>query len=80
MSTLATAVYIDGYNLYYGRLRGTEHKWLDVVALADRLLRDQNPESDVVVVRYFSAPCLARFATHGESSTRSAGLSPCTPS
>ncbi len=29
----ATAVYIDGYNLYYGRIRGTAFKWLDVVAL-----------------------------------------------
>jgi len=65
----ATAVYIDGYNLYYGRIRGTPHKWLDVVALSDRLLRDQDPTSEVTCVRYFSAPCLARFATHGQAST-----------
>jgi hypothetical protein len=28
-----TVVYVDGYNLYYGLLRGTKLKWLDLVAL-----------------------------------------------
>lgn len=65
----ATAVYIDGYNLYYGRIRGTSYKWLDVVSLFDRLLHDQDPTSNLVRVRYFSAPALARFATHGQAST-----------
>jgi uncharacterized LabA/DUF88 family protein len=68
MSAKATAVYIDGYNLYYGRIRGTAYKWLDVVTLADRLLRDQDPAAEVQLVRYFSAHCLARFATHGHAS------------
>jgi 6-hydroxy-3-succinoylpyridine 3-monooxygenase len=26
---LRTIVYIDGYNLYYGAVRGTPWKWLD---------------------------------------------------
>ena len=30
---LRTRVYIDGYNLYYGCLRKTAFKWLDVLAL-----------------------------------------------
>ena len=34
-----TAVYVDGYNLYYGRLRNSAYKWLDVVALFDGLLK-----------------------------------------
>ncbi|TLX22873.1 NYN domain-containing protein [Thermomonas fusca] len=66
---LSTAVYIDGYNLYYGRIRGTAHKWLDVVALFRALLNQQNPESALDRVHYFSAPALGRFATHGEMST-----------
>ena len=39
-----TAVYIDGYNLYYGRLRGTPFKWLDLIKLFEALLvkRNQN--------------------------------------
>jgi hypothetical protein len=30
---LLTNVYIDGFNLYYGCLKGTPHKWLDLDAL-----------------------------------------------
>lgn len=64
----ATAVFIDGYNLYYGRIRGTAYKWLDVVTLFDRLLHDQDPDSELISVCYFSAPALGRFATHGDDS------------
>ncbi|MCE4283291.1 NYN domain-containing protein, partial [Xanthomonas hortorum] len=64
----ATAVYIDGYNLYYGRIRGTAFKWLDVVTLFDRLLHDQDPTTDLLHVRYFTAPALGRFATHKQAS------------
>lgn len=64
----ATAVYIDGYNLYYGRIRGTPYKWLDVVTLFEHLLHGQNPHAELNSVRYFSAPALGRFATHGDAS------------
>lgn len=63
-----TAVYIDGYNLYYGRLRGTAHKWLDVVALFDALLRQRDQNESVAKVKFFTAPALARFASHGAAS------------
>ena len=33
MPALRTRVYIDGYNLYYGCLRKTAFKWLDVLTL-----------------------------------------------
>ncbi|UGQ45527.1 NYN domain-containing protein [Massilia endophytica] len=63
-----TVVYVDGYNLYYGRLRGTNFKWLDLVHLFDILLarRDQNEALDKL--RLFTAPALAKFATHGAAS------------
>lgn len=67
-SKLSTAVYVDGYNLYYGRIRGTPYKWLDVVGLFDRLLHDQDPRSALERVRYFTAHALARFSSHGEAS------------
>jgi hypothetical protein len=36
---MSTAIaYIDGFNLYYGALKGTPYKWLDIVALARRLV------------------------------------------
>lgn len=70
MSCKRTAVYIDGYNLYYGRLRGTAFKWLDLVRLSDLLLRDHDPTYEVAAVRYFSSPCLATFSSHGQASTQ----------
>lgn len=33
-------VYIDGFNLYYGCLKGTKYKWLDVAKLAGHLLNE----------------------------------------
>ena len=31
---MRTRVYIDGFNLYYGAVKGTSFKWLDLVELA----------------------------------------------
>ena len=45
--------YIDGYNLYYGLLKGTSYKWLDLFALSRSLIL---PELDLVAVKYFTAP------------------------
>jgi uncharacterized LabA/DUF88 family protein len=63
-----TFVYIDGYNLYYGRLRGTGFKWLDVVKLFQDILKAQDPAACVERVSFFTAPALARFATNGQRS------------
>ncbi|OGT60650.1 MAG: acetyltransferase [Gammaproteobacteria bacterium RIFCSPHIGHO2_12_FULL_63_22] len=65
-----TAVYIDGYNLYYGRLRHTAHKWLDVVSLFEGILRVQDPAATLDAVKLFSAPALAKFAAHGHESMK----------
>lgn len=35
---MRTTIYIDGFNLYYGSLKGTPYKWLDLCALFDRVL------------------------------------------
>ena len=33
-------VYIDGFNLFYGMLKGTPYKWLDLEKFADgRIIR-----------------------------------------
>jgi hypothetical protein len=63
-----TAVYIDGYNLYYGRLRGTPFKWLDVVKLFEALLAHRDQNEILGRVNLFTAPALATFATHGSAS------------
>jgi len=53
---MATTVYIDGFNLYYGALRGSTYKWLDLEALCRRLL----PRDDINQIRYFTARITAR--------------------
>jgi uncharacterized LabA/DUF88 family protein len=53
---MATIVYIDGFNLYYGALKGTPHKWLVLAALSRRLL----PKDQIVAIRYFTALVAAR--------------------
>ena len=45
-------VYIDGYNLYYGLLKGTPWKWLDLWAFARALLKD---DIELLSVKYFTA-------------------------
>lgn len=61
--------YIDGYNLYYSRLRGTDYKWLDLVALfRDQILKPQLPDTPLEVVKYFTAPAMGKFASHGTDS------------
>jgi hypothetical protein len=51
-----TIVYVDGFNLYFGALRDTPHRWLDLVRLSELLL----PSDTVVAVRYFTARLNAR--------------------
>ena len=42
---------VDGFNLYYGCLRGTPCKWLDLDALCRRLF----PRDTIHRIRYFTA-------------------------
>jgi uncharacterized LabA/DUF88 family protein len=66
-----TTIYIDGYNFYYSRLKGTPYKWLDIAALfRDRILLPQDPGAQVVAIKYFTAPVKASYARHGEASTQ----------
>ena len=46
-----TIVYVDGFNFYYGAVRGTTLKWLDYRALATALLRGHQIDA----VKYFTA-------------------------
>ena len=49
---MRTFVYVDGFNLYYGALKGTRWKWLDLPALFAKVLQ---PHHDVLKVKYFTA-------------------------
>ena len=51
-----TNVYIDGFNLFYGALKGTPYKWLNLRRLSELLL----PTNDVRTVKYFTAQVTSR--------------------
>lgn len=51
-----TIVYIDRFNFYYGAVKGTQYKWLDLEALCRLML----PHDRVVKIRYFTARVSAR--------------------
>lgn len=53
---MKTFVYIDGFNLYYGCLKGTPYRWLDIAALCRHLL----PTHDIQKLHYFTARITAR--------------------
>jgi uncharacterized LabA/DUF88 family protein len=49
---MSTAVYVDGFNLYYGSLKGKLGcRWLDLDELCKKLL----PTHDIGMIRYFTA-------------------------
>ena len=49
---MRTFVYVDGFNLYYGALKGTPWKWLDLPALFARVLQSHH---DILKVKYYTA-------------------------
>jgi uncharacterized LabA/DUF88 family protein len=48
---MLTNVYIDAFNLYYGALKGTPYKWLDLPKLCQLLL----PKNKIQKIKYFTA-------------------------
>lgn len=46
-----TIAYVDGFNLYYGALRDTPHRWLDLVRLFELVL----PRHEFITVNYYTA-------------------------
>lgn len=65
---MKTVVYVDGYNLYYGLLRRANLKWLDLVSLFDNHVLD--PQSELIEVRYYTAPVLGRMCDDPASPQR----------
>jgi uncharacterized LabA/DUF88 family protein len=67
-SAVKTIVYVDGYNLYYGLLRQSPHKWLDLFSLFQNHVLEADTE--VIDVRYYTAPVLARICDDPDSPRR----------
>jgi len=49
---LRTYVYVDGFNLYYGCLKDSPYKWLDLKQLFTHLLK---PNHQILRIKYFTA-------------------------
>jgi NYN domain len=50
--TQRTIVYVDGFNLYYGALKGTPYRWLDLGKLCQQMLRGHQ---QIMGIKYFTA-------------------------
>lgn len=53
---MKTFVYVDGFNLYYGAVRGTSYKWLDIGTMCRLLL----PRHEILNIKYFTAEVSGR--------------------
>ncbi len=49
---MKTIVYIDGFNFYYGAVKGTKYKWVDFKKLFEKLLSNSN---EIIEIKYFTA-------------------------
>lgn len=67
---MATGVYIDGLNLYYGALKGTSFRWLDLEKFVRLLL----PRDEISIIRYFTATINNRHNDDGAHSRQAVYL------
>lgn len=49
---MRTSIYVDGFNLYFGALKRTNFKWLDIMSLCSNLLQ---PHNKIDSIKYFTA-------------------------
>ena len=49
---MRTSIYIDGFNFYYGAVKGTAFKWLDFKSLFQKIL---DPKNQINTIKYFTA-------------------------
>lgn len=51
-----TNIYIDGFNFYYGSLKSSPYKWLDILKFCQNIL----PKNNIHKIKYFTAAVSAR--------------------
>lgn len=49
---MRTIVYVDGFNLYYGAIKNTPYRWLDLLSLFRKVV---GRSRQVVAIKYFTA-------------------------
>ena len=70
LAAMLTNVYIDGLNLYYRAVRGTEYRWLNLRRLAEALF----PQDTIGRVHYFTTVVLERPDRSGQQRRQRAYL------
>lgn len=60
---LRTAIYIDGFNLYFGCLKDSPYRWLDLMKLCQNMLQAHN---EIITIKYFTAYVSARGSNQGK--------------
>lgn len=64
---MRTICYVDGYNLFYGALKHTPYKWLDLPKLLhEKIVSVQDPEARLERIKYFTADIKAKVANRGQ--------------
>lgn len=69
-SGLKTIVYVDGFNLYKSCLTNTEWKWLDLLGLFSEVVLSIEPDSEIKLVKYFTARLKGQYCKNPESPQR----------
>ncbi len=68
---MKTIIYVDGYNLFYGCLKHTQYKWLDLHKLfVEHIVHVQDPASNVTQIKFFTADIKAKIASNGQAATQ----------
>ncbi|MFH1114725.1 MAG: NYN domain-containing protein [Pseudomonadota bacterium] len=49
---MRTYIYVDGFNFYYGAVKGTPYKWFDFLELFKKLLQTHH---EILKIKYFTA-------------------------
>lgn len=68
---MRTAVYVDGFNLFYGALKGSNYKWLDLRKLCEIVLPKH---LEIEQIKYFTANLKERVNNTGALSRQSTYL------
>ena len=50
-ASLKTNVYVDGFNLYYGKMKNSPYKWLNIRCLCETIF----PKNNICSIKYFTA-------------------------
>lgn len=62
-----TRIYVDGYNFYYGCLKGTPYKWVDLVHLLSSEILPKDVSYSSHLIKYFTAEISEKAALDSSS-------------